>query len=40
MATFALLTKLAPAEAKNPALRARRGRRWMARVRASCPGVR
>ncbi len=39
MPTFALMTKLAPAEVKNPALRAQRGRRWMARVRAKCPGV-
>ena len=39
MPTFALLTKLAPEEAKNPSLRAQRGRRWMARVRAKCPGV-
>ncbi len=39
MPTFALLTKLASEEAKNPSLRAQRGRRWMARVRAKCPGV-
>ena len=39
MPTFALMTKLAPEEAKNPSLRAQRGRRWMARVRAKCPGV-
>lgn len=39
MPTFALMTKLAPAEVKNPSLRAQRGRRWMARVRAKCPGV-
>jgi uncharacterized protein with GYD domain len=39
MPTFALLTKLAAEEAKNPSLRAQRGRRWMARVRAKCPGV-
>ncbi len=39
MPTFALMTKLAPAEVKKPSLRAQRGRRWMARVRAQCPGV-
>jgi uncharacterized protein with GYD domain len=39
MPTFALMTKLAPEEVKNPSLRAQRGRRWMARVRAKCPGV-
>ena len=39
MPTFALMTKLAPAEVKNPSLRAQRGRRWMARLRAKCPGV-
>jgi uncharacterized protein with GYD domain len=39
MPIFALMTKLAPAEVKNPSLRAQRGRRWMARVRAKCPGV-
>jgi len=30
MPTFALMTKLAPAEVKNPSLRSQRGRRWMA----------
>lgn len=39
MPTFALLTKLSPEEAKNPSLRSQRGRRWMARVRTKCPGV-
>ena len=39
MPSFALMTKLAPAEVKNPLLRAQRGRRGMARVRATCHGV-
>ena len=30
MPAFALMTELAPAEVKNPSLRAQRGRRWMA----------
>ena len=39
MPIFALMTKLAPEEAKNPSLRAQQGKRWMQRVRARCPGL-
>ncbi len=39
MPTFALMTVLAPAEVKDASLRAQRDRRWRARVRAKCPGV-
>ncbi len=39
MPTFALLTKLAPDEARDPRVREERGKQWVNRVKASCPGV-
>ena len=39
MPTFAPMTRLALAEVKNLSVRAKRRRRWMARVHAWCPGV-
>jgi uncharacterized protein with GYD domain len=39
MATFALLTKLAPDEARDPRVREERGKQWMNKVKARCPGV-
>lgn len=40
MPTFALMTKLAPEEAKDPKGREQRGKRWLKAVKAKCPGVR
>lgn len=39
MPTFALLTKLAQDEARDPRIREERGKQWANRVKASCPGV-
>ncbi|MBI4401704.1 MAG: GYD domain-containing protein [Nitrospirae bacterium] len=39
MSTFALLTKLAPDEARDPRVREEHGRQWMTKVKAKCPGV-
>lgn len=39
MPTFALLTKLAPEEGKDPKIREDHGKQWMSRVKTKCPGV-
>lgn len=39
MPTFALLTKLAQEEARDPRAREEHGKQWFNRVKARCPGV-
>ena len=39
MPTFALLTKLAPDEARDPRVREERGKQWLNKVKTGCPGV-
>ncbi|HXF92388.1 MAG TPA: GYD domain-containing protein [Nitrospiraceae bacterium] len=39
MPTFALLTKLAPEEARDPKFREEHGKQWMNQVKVKCPGV-
>ncbi|WP_447977997.1 GYD domain-containing protein [Candidatus Nitrospira bockiana] len=39
MPTFALLTKLAPDEARDPKFREEHGKQWMHRVKVKCPDV-
>ncbi len=39
MPTFALLTKLAPDEARDPTFREEHGKQWMNQVKVKCPSV-